>query len=139
MAFLGGDMSNHRVRVFSTTFKEEVVRRLESGEALAAVAKQLGIARKLLYEWRWAWRGQGEGADRRAGASGWSSTIGPLFFSQGLAACRRASGTAPGAWRDQLYALIKDLSAAEKSQGENETTSAPEQATHEVQHLCQLA
>src|SRR5277367_756950 len=83
--------------------------------------------------------GQGEGADRRAGASGWSSTIGPRFFSQGLATCRRASGADPGAWRDQLYALIKDLSAVEKSQGENQTTSAPEQATHEVQHLCQLA
>ena len=32
--------------------------------------------------------GQGEGADRRAGASGWSSTIGPRFFSQGLATCQ---------------------------------------------------
>src|SRR5580693_5468885 len=83
--------------------------------------------------------GQGEGADRRAGASGGSPTIGPRFFSQGLATCRRASGAGPGAWRDQLFALIKDLSAAEKSQGENETTSAPEKATHEVQHLCQLA
>ena len=31
------------------------------------------------------------------------------------------------------------MSAAEKSQGENETTSAPEKAVHEVQHLCQLA
>jgi hypothetical protein len=29
-------MSNHRVRLFSTAFKEDVVRRLESGEALAA-------------------------------------------------------------------------------------------------------
>src|SRR5271154_695109 len=68
MAFLGGDMSNHRVRVFSTTFKEDVVRRLESGEALAAVSKQLGIARKLLYEWRWAWRRQGAaGLNRRRG------------------------------------------------------------------------
>ena len=61
------------------------------------------------------------------------------IFSQGLATCRRASGASPGAWRDQLFALIKDLSAAEKSQGENETTSAPEKAIHEVQHLCQLA
>src|ERR1700734_3937384 len=168
MAFLGGDMSNHRVRLFSTAFKEDVVRRLESGEALAAVSKELGIARKLLYEWRWAWRRHGaaglnrrrgpkkglrrkmatgdppgaalgEGAHRRAGASGWSPTIGPRFFSQGLATCRRASGARPGAWRDQLFALIKDLSAAEKSQGENETTSAPEKAIHEVQHLCQLA
>src|SRR5271170_5205546 len=70
--------------------------------------------------------GQGEGAHRRAGASGWSPTTRPRFFSQGLATCRRASGASPGAWRDQLFALIKDL-------------SAPEKSIHEVQHLCQLA
>jgi transposase len=68
MAFLGGDMSNYRVRLFSTAFKEDVVRRLESGEALAAVSKELGIARKLLYEWRWAWRRHGAaGLNRRRG------------------------------------------------------------------------
>ena len=68
MAFIGGDMSNHRMRVFSTAFKEDVVRRLESGEALAAVSKQLGIARKILYEWRWAWRRHGAaGLNRRRG------------------------------------------------------------------------
>src|SRR5271156_4023671 len=68
MAFLGGDMSNHRVRLFSTGFKEDVVRRLESAEALAAVSKELGIARKLLYEWRWAWRRHGAaGLNRRRG------------------------------------------------------------------------
>ncbi len=61
-------MSNHRVRLFSTAFKEDVVRRLESGEALAAVSKELGIARKLLYEWRWAWRRHGAaGLNRRRG------------------------------------------------------------------------
>lgn len=60
-------MSNHRVRLFSTAFKEDVVRRLESGEALAAVSKELGIARKLLYEWRWAWRRHGAAGLNRAG------------------------------------------------------------------------
>ena len=61
-------MSNHRVRIFSTTFKEDVVRRLEFGEALAAVSRELGIARKLLYEWRWAWRRHGAaGLNRRRG------------------------------------------------------------------------
>jgi transposase-like protein len=52
MSFPDGGMSNHWMRVFSTTFKEGILRRLESGEALAAVSKELGIARKLLYEWR---------------------------------------------------------------------------------------
>jgi transposase-like protein len=160
-------MSNHRVRVFSRAFKEDIVRRLESGEALAAVSKEIGIARKLLYEWRWAWRRHGaaglnrrrgpkmgaeakDGKRRSAGGPGrrraskslnvWlAPTIRPRFFPQGLATCRSSSGAGPGAWREQLYALIKDLSAAEKSQGGNETTSAPEKTTYEVQHLCQLA
>jgi transposase len=85
MAFLGGDMSNHRLRVFSTAFKEDVVRRLESGEALASVSKELGIVRKLLYEWRWAWR--------RHGAAGLNRRRGPK------AGFRRkvASGDPPGA------------------------------------------
>jgi transposase-like protein len=61
-------MSNQPMRIFSTAFKEETVRRLESGEALAAVSKELGIARKLLYEWRWAWRRHGAAAlNRRRG------------------------------------------------------------------------
>ena len=49
-------MSDRGMRAFSTAFKASVVRRLEAGEALATVAKELGIARKLLYEWRSAWR-----------------------------------------------------------------------------------
>jgi transposase len=49
-------MSDLAMRVFSTAFKVDVVGRLEAGEALAAVSRELGIARKLLYEWRAAWR-----------------------------------------------------------------------------------
>ena len=49
-------MSQQGMRVFSTTFKESAVLRLAAGERLAAVARELGIARKLLYEWRAAYR-----------------------------------------------------------------------------------
>jgi hypothetical protein len=45
--------------------KEEVVRRWESGEALATAPKDLGIARKLLHEWRWAWRQEGVAESNR--------------------------------------------------------------------------
>jgi len=56
------------MRIFSTAFKADVVRRLEGGEALARVAKELGIARKLLYEWRSAWRLLGvAGLNRKRG------------------------------------------------------------------------
>src|ERR1700759_552384 len=86
MAFIGGDMSNHRLRVFSTAFKRDVVGRLESGEALAAVSKELGIARKLLYEWRWAWR--------RHGAAGLNRRRGPKAGLRGKMATRGRPGAA---------------------------------------------
>jgi transposase len=61
-------MSAGRMRVYSTAFKVSVVERLEAGEALAKVSKELGIARKLLYEWRSAFRRQGvAGLNRKRG------------------------------------------------------------------------
>lgn len=45
-------MSQQCMRIFSTAFKESAVLRLGTGERLAEVARELGIARKLLYEWR---------------------------------------------------------------------------------------
>jgi transposase len=54
------------MRIFSTAFKESAVLRLGTGELLAAVARELGIARKLLYEWRAAYRKLGAaGLNRR--------------------------------------------------------------------------
>ena len=55
--------------LFSTAFEEDVVRRLESGEALATVWKELA-GKQLLCEWRWAWR-------RSHGAAGLNRRRGP--------------------------------------------------------------
>jgi transposase len=61
-------MSDQPQRAFSTTFKESVVLRLRAGERLAAVADELGVRRKLLYEWRHAYRKQGvAGLNRKRG------------------------------------------------------------------------
>ena len=61
-------MSQQAMRVFSTEFKEGVVLRLEGGERLAAVADELKIKRKLLYEWRAAYRAMGvAGLNRKRG------------------------------------------------------------------------
>lgn len=55
-------------RVFPAPFKLGAVKRLEAGEALAAVARDLGISRKVLYGWRSAWRAEGVGwLDRKRG------------------------------------------------------------------------
>jgi transposase-like protein len=57
-----------KFRTFSTPFKEAAMRRLEAGEPMAGLARELGIARKLLYDWRKAWRAQGSaGLNRKRG------------------------------------------------------------------------
>jgi transposase-like protein len=57
-----------RGRVFSTDFKVALVVRLDRGEALASVAREAGIRRKLLYEWRASFRAEGvAGLNRKRG------------------------------------------------------------------------
>jgi len=52
-------MSKPTVRVFTSKFKQTAVKRIEAGERLRAVAEELGVRRKLLYDWRAAWRAEG--------------------------------------------------------------------------------
>ncbi len=62
--------------------KLALVRRIEAGERLGAVAVELGIRRKLLYEWRAAYRA--------LGAAGLNRKRGPK------AGARKAAGSSPG-------------------------------------------
>lgn len=53
---------------YTTEFKERAVLRLEAGGQFSALAAELGVRRKLLYEWRKAWRAQGvAGLNRKRG------------------------------------------------------------------------
>ena len=49
-------MSEQVPRVFTTEFKESAVLRLEAGASASALASELGVRRKLLYDWRQAYR-----------------------------------------------------------------------------------
>ena len=61
-------MSNTTMRKFSTSYKESAVLRLLAGESLAALAAELNIRRKLLYQWRDAHRDHGvAGFNRKRG------------------------------------------------------------------------
>ena len=89
-------MSAQPQRAFTTAFKESVVLRLQAGERLAAVADELGIKRKLLYQWRHAYRRLGiAGLNRKRGPKpGGKSSGSP----PGRAAWRR-TGSGQGAYR----------------------------------------
>jgi len=55
-------------RYLSREEKEGLVRRLEAGERIAAMAAETGVLRKSLYEWRAAYRAMGAaGLNRKRG------------------------------------------------------------------------
>ena len=61
-------MSNRTPRIFTTEFKERAVLRLEGGEQATTLAVELGVRRKLLYDWTKAYREQGvAGLNRKRG------------------------------------------------------------------------
>jgi transposase len=103
-------MSDRRMRVFSTAFKANVVRRLEAGEALASVSKELGVARKLLYEWRSAWRRLGvAGLNRKRGRKPGYRALSDRPPSELGSDGRIGKRATPAAELDQAKARIAEL------------------------------
>ena len=43
------------IKTYPTAFKVAAIRRIESGEAVLHVARELGVSRKLLHDWKKAW------------------------------------------------------------------------------------
>ena len=60
-------MSNREMRSFSREFKLRAVQRIEAGENVSALARELGIKRAILYRWRDAHRLGGPEALRLRG------------------------------------------------------------------------
>ena len=84
-------MSEQPPRVFDTAFKQALMLRLAGGETLAGLAKETGIRRKSLYEWRNAYR--------KLGVAGLNRTRGPKPGGKARAqnpSARRVSGAPPG-------------------------------------------
>lgn len=46
-------------RVIDAPFRERAVRRMESGENVCALSRELAVRRSVLYRWREAWRREG--------------------------------------------------------------------------------
>ena len=57
-----------KFKAFPTAFKLAAIKRLEAGEAVLPLARELGVSRKLLHDWRKAWRLHGPaGLNRKRG------------------------------------------------------------------------
>ncbi len=60
-------MSDRKRRAFTAQFKLGVIRRLEAGESITVLSKELGIRRNLMHDWRRLWRQEGRDGLRRVG------------------------------------------------------------------------
>jgi transposase len=78
------------LRRLSREEKEALVRRLEAGERVAALAAEAGVLRKSLYEWRAAWRAMGvAGLNRKRGPKpGGRAALDPSSADAGPPAAR---------------------------------------------------
>jgi transposase len=57
-----------KARKYSADFKQDAVRRMAGAASIVGLAAQLGVRRKLLYEWRDAFQAEGRaGFERRVG------------------------------------------------------------------------
>jgi transposase len=61
-------MKRKKARSYSTEFKLEAVRRMAQATSISGLARELGIRRKFLYQWRDQFEGEGRaGLERRRG------------------------------------------------------------------------
>lgn len=66
-------------RQFPTAYKLKAIKRVERGEGVLPVARELGISRKLLHDWIKAWKVHGpEGLNRKRGPKPGPRKLRPL-------------------------------------------------------------
>ena len=67
------------IRTYPTAFKVAAIGRLEAGEGVWPLARELGISRKLLHDWRKAWDAEGPaGLNRKRGPKPGPRRLKPL-------------------------------------------------------------
>jgi transposase len=68
-----------KFKAFPTAFKLAAIKRLEAGEAVLPLARELGVSRKVLHDWRKAWKLHGPaGLNRKRGPNPGPRKLRPL-------------------------------------------------------------
>ena len=66
-------------RQFPTAYKIKAIKRVERGEGVLPVARELGISRKILHDWIKAWKAHGpDGLNRKRGPKPGPRKLKPL-------------------------------------------------------------
>ena len=105
-------------RVFSREFKLSALSRMAGGENVSALSRELGVRRKLLYEWRDAFRAGGPEALRGKGRPRKGSVVlGARSAARGGSGCGPGEGSSADAG-DELAAARRRIAALERKVGQ---------------------
>jgi len=97
-------MSKIEARSFSRAFKLEVVHRMEAGENVSALSREVEVKREVLYRWRDAFRLGGEAALRLKGRPSKADAV-VMRLARGVAG--KADDLAEARWQiDQLQRKV---------------------------------
>jgi hypothetical protein len=96
-------------RTFPTAFKLAAIKRLEAGEAVLPLARELGVSRKLLHDWRKAWGLHGPaGLNRKRGSKPGPHKLRPLAGATRMLAVSALPSLA-ARWLVPRCALLKSF------------------------------
>ena len=111
-------MSDEAVRLFSREFKLAALARMDAGENVSALARELGVKRKYLYQWRERFRAGGPIALRSRGRPTKAEVLG---MQAGSDALPRPSGTMPQpAPPDELTKAQRRIADLERKIGQQQ-------------------
>ncbi len=112
-------MTDEGVRLFSREYKLAALRRMQAGENVSALARELGIRRKYLYQWRERFRAGGPEALRTRGRPSKAEALAIVAHGVGL---RPAAGAAMGdaVPPDELTKAQRRIAALERKVGQQQ-------------------
>ena len=102
-------------RVYDAAFREQAVRRIESGENVSALSRELAVRRNVLYRWRDRYRREGvAGFEPRPRGTAWWRPGGAAGGKGPATRCRRRAGGRVGEIGGRQAAQISFLERFEQ-------------------------
>ena len=110
-------MSTNEPSRFSRDFKLEALRRMEAGENVSVLARELGVSRKSIYKWRDCYRRGGSNALRGRGRK---TKAERLADEEAVIAAKQSAKDARRASLEELARAQRRIAALERKIGQQQ-------------------
>jgi transposase-like protein len=110
-------LSSNKPSRFSRDFKLEVLRRMEAGENVSVLARELGVSRKSIYQWRNRYRLGGSNALRGRGRM---TKAGRVALEETILTAEKRAKAARQASMEELARAQRRIAALERKIGQQQ-------------------